>query len=243
MHEPATIQISIQRMICTSCGAEANAACNCGVGYVPKTARAAEAIKANPEKSNRAIAAEVGADEKTVRKARADQSAPETVTGKDGKKYPAKQAKRAEEDDAEPEPGCSFDEWVGMTHRISKLEDRVSSLTEALNAKEVHEGRAWPADMTSKQIKRRDGCLKNIAAWQRELEKLYGEVTGCPSWRVEIATKDGIRLGNGARFGTRGEAEFYHERFAAFSSSPPSGVTTSFRTGYEPCTSSVTAYR
>ncbi len=38
--------------------------------------RAANAIKANPQKSNRVIADEIGADEKTVRKARADWSAP-----------------------------------------------------------------------------------------------------------------------------------------------------------------------
>lgn len=49
-----------------------------------------QAIKANPQKSNRAIAEEIGADEKTVRKARADQSAPEAErTGRDGKAYPA----------------------------------------------------------------------------------------------------------------------------------------------------------
>jgi hypothetical protein len=57
-------------------------------------------------------------------------------------------------------------------------------------------------------------CLKAIALWQRDLEQLYGEVTGCPSWRVEVTTKDGKRLGTGARFGTRGEAEFYNANFA-----------------------------
>ena len=40
--------------------------------------------------------------------------------------------------------------------------------------------------MTAKQIKQRDNCLKQIAAWQRDLERLYGEVTGQPSWRVEL---------------------------------------------------------
>lgn len=54
------IQFSVQRMSCTGCGAEANASCNCGVAYAPKIVRAAEAIRANPQKSDRAIAAEIG---------------------------------------------------------------------------------------------------------------------------------------------------------------------------------------
>jgi hypothetical protein len=62
--------------------------------------------------------------------------------------------------------------------------------------------------MKPKQIKKRDDYLKNIAWWQRELEKLYGEVTGQPVWRVELIAKDG-RFGNGVRLATRGEAESY----------------------------------
>ena len=58
--ETPVIKLSIQRMVCTSCGAEANASCNCGVSYIPKALRAAEAVKANPEKSDRAIAADIG---------------------------------------------------------------------------------------------------------------------------------------------------------------------------------------
>jgi hypothetical protein len=79
---------SIQRMICTGCGAEANASCNCGKPYVPKAQRAKEAIEAKPHLSNVAIAKDIGVDEKTVRKARAtsDQSeVDEKRTGRDGK--------------------------------------------------------------------------------------------------------------------------------------------------------------
>jgi len=61
---------SLARLACVKCGAETDAACNCGVEYKPAAARAAEAIAANPEKSNRMIADEIGVDEKTVRKAR-----------------------------------------------------------------------------------------------------------------------------------------------------------------------------
>src|SRR5208282_2145965 len=89
--DPPGIRFEVQRLVCTSCGSEANAACTCGVIYAPKKLeRAAEAVKTNPEKSNRAIAAEVGVDEKTVRKVRCGQSAPaEKRIGQDGKSYPA----------------------------------------------------------------------------------------------------------------------------------------------------------
>ena len=52
MRPVAAEVLSIQRMICTGCGAEANASCNCGVSYIPKAVRAREAVAANPEKSN-----------------------------------------------------------------------------------------------------------------------------------------------------------------------------------------------
>jgi hypothetical protein len=68
--DPPAIKIAVQRMICSGCGAEANATCTCGVAYMPKSVQAAEAIKANPERSNRAIAQETGLSEPTVRRAR-----------------------------------------------------------------------------------------------------------------------------------------------------------------------------
>jgi hypothetical protein len=79
-------------MICTGCGVEANASCNCGVAYTPKIVRAAEAIKANPQKSDRAIAAEIGVHHSTVQEARkvADHPPPDARVGLDGKSYPAK---------------------------------------------------------------------------------------------------------------------------------------------------------
>jgi hypothetical protein len=88
MKPTPVLQISIQRMVCTGCGAEANASCNCGKPYEPKSVRAREAIEASPQKSNRAIAAETGISEPTVRRARASSDAPAKVTGRDGKEYP-----------------------------------------------------------------------------------------------------------------------------------------------------------
>jgi hypothetical protein len=214
------IQMSIQRMVCTACGAEASASCNCGVSYAPKSARAAEAIKANPEKSDRAIAAEIGVSHTTVQEAReaTGNHLPVERTGLDGKtrKLPERKSiKQEAPPDNEPEEDVVAEldsirkDYVDLLVRVNKLKDRNSILTAALQAKETQEGRNWPADMTTRRIKARDNCLKQITAWQRSLEQLYGEVTGCPSWRVELTTKDGTHMGNQVRFGTRGEAEFY----------------------------------
>jgi predicted transcriptional regulator len=81
---------AIQRMACTACGAEANASCDCGKPYVPKSVRAREIKEANPEKSTRAIAEELGLSQSTVRdalKVSGDHSG--QVIGRDGKSYPA----------------------------------------------------------------------------------------------------------------------------------------------------------
>ena len=85
---------------CSKCGATTHAHCDCGVAYVPVSAIVAPAI-AKPEnatKTNRALAAELGIDERTVRRARAGSgaafAAPEKRVGKDGKSYPARQSRR-----------------------------------------------------------------------------------------------------------------------------------------------------
>lgn len=117
-------------LCCTQCGAGAKCPCGCGVPYVsdhpwanadPLTKataleRAAEAVAAHPEKSNRAIAAEIGVGHQTVRRARAaakaaapggtvDGTVDETVgrVGRDGRrrKAPAK----PDDDRDESQPG------------------------------------------------------------------------------------------------------------------------------------------
>jgi hypothetical protein len=61
-------------MACSACGVTMDAACDCGAPYMPVAQRAAEAIKANPTKSDRAIAKELGVSHMSVKRAR------ETVT-------------------------------------------------------------------------------------------------------------------------------------------------------------------
>jgi hypothetical protein len=54
--------------VCTACGADRS--CQCNAPAIPKIERAKAAIAANPTKSDRAIAAEIGVSHETVRKAR-----------------------------------------------------------------------------------------------------------------------------------------------------------------------------
>jgi hypothetical protein len=94
MSTAAVVQFpSTRGLRCSVCDASASASCDCGAAYVPAGERAALAIAANPEKSDRAIAADIGVDHKTVAKARrapGEKSPPAKRTGKDGKSYPAK---------------------------------------------------------------------------------------------------------------------------------------------------------
>src|SRR6516165_6581704 len=65
-------KISVVQLQCTMCKAETAAACSCGATYRVKPAeRAITAITEHPEKSDRAIAAEIGVSPTTVGKARA----------------------------------------------------------------------------------------------------------------------------------------------------------------------------
>jgi hypothetical protein len=125
------IKLSIQRMVCTSCGAEANASCNCGKPYVPKAVRAAEAIAANPEKSNRAIASETGISEPTIRRARdatASHDAVDERIGLDGKtrRMPVRQ------EIADPDAERDRKECVALNHKVIEAErerDEADDLT------------------------------------------------------------------------------------------------------------------
>jgi len=89
IHRLQSKPIAVEWM-CSACGVDAG--CNCGAPLMSKAQRAAKEIAANPHKSNRAIAEEVGVSEGTVRTARksgAQDYAPdeESRTGRDGKTY------------------------------------------------------------------------------------------------------------------------------------------------------------
>jgi hypothetical protein len=77
------------RLQCSACGAEANAACDCGAPYVSAASRAADALAKDPDKSDRAIADEIGVSNQTVKRARAKTTVTHVTVrkrkGKDGK--------------------------------------------------------------------------------------------------------------------------------------------------------------
>lgn len=77
-------------LCCVKCGAKAKPGCQCDAAYVPARVFAAKAIAAHPDKSDRAIAAAIGVDHKTVAKARKSvgEKSP-TRVGRDGKRYRA----------------------------------------------------------------------------------------------------------------------------------------------------------
>jgi hypothetical protein len=88
---------ALPKIECSSCGATADAACDCGAPYVSAGAKAAKAVAANPEKSNRAIAAEIGVGLGTVNRARKltePNGSVEKRVGLDGKarKHPTRRA-------------------------------------------------------------------------------------------------------------------------------------------------------
>jgi hypothetical protein len=87
---PPAIKVTQQQLECVNCGARTHATCTCGVNYVPVADRVAKYDQEHPGKSTRQAAAELGVNQSSVVRARRDADAsPDTVTGRDGKQYPA----------------------------------------------------------------------------------------------------------------------------------------------------------
>ena len=92
---------------CTICGAVGALGCDHGEGaYRPLSYFVTEALKATPEKSNRALASELGCDEKNIRLARnqlRNNSAVEKRVGLDGKarRMPIRVTRRATAEEAQ----------------------------------------------------------------------------------------------------------------------------------------------
>jgi hypothetical protein len=110
-------------LCCTKCGSIADASCDCGSPYIPARERAAQAIAANPEKSDRAIAAEIGVGAMTVNRARAtvpDGTVDERV-GLDGKTRRLPQR-------AEPEPKSDIEDEIGIEDEIEPKNYRTAFL-------------------------------------------------------------------------------------------------------------------
>jgi hypothetical protein len=86
--EAAIVRLPVRDAADLLCGANCEASCDCGVAYVPASDCAAAAIAANPAKSDRVIAADIGVNPETVRRARKKSTAADAAvakrTGKDG---------------------------------------------------------------------------------------------------------------------------------------------------------------
>jgi hypothetical protein len=70
------VPVAFPKLKCIQCHSEVSAACDCGAPYLSPFDLAAQAVKADPEKSNRAIAAEIGVSNQTVMRARKAATAP-----------------------------------------------------------------------------------------------------------------------------------------------------------------------
>jgi predicted transcriptional regulator len=134
------------KMECSSCGASTDAACACGVAYVPAAERVAAAVKANPEKSNVAIAKDLGVSEKTVRNHRPTSDQSEVRTGLDGKAR--RMPKKAEPDDEDV-----FDRWVDqlLNKYLKKTAGRKPT------PEEIYQGAAALAVDAQRLLKRAEG--------------------------------------------------------------------------------------
>jgi hypothetical protein len=101
-------QVKEYNFRCSACGGDRE--CDCSAPAIPKTQRAIEAIKADPDRSDRAIAKDIGVSQPTVSKARKEVAATdkqlsvEARTGLDGKTRKMPEKKAATNKTPEPTP-------------------------------------------------------------------------------------------------------------------------------------------
>lgn len=145
--------------MCSSCGVDAG--CNCGAPLMSKAKRVREYDAANPGQSTRDVADALGVNQSTVVRERqksgdADASG-ETVSGRDGKQYPARRTRVDEEDE--------YDDGIAIeqTKQVFLL-----GAHEALQVAEYY----GPSDDEIIQTAR-----DTAAAWCRLVSKLTGERT------------------------------------------------------------------
>jgi hypothetical protein len=146
MSEPTEIVQRVNRALsCSACGAAGYAACDCGAPYLPAATRAAKAIAENPNKSDRAIAAEIGVSDRTVNRARnatATHDAVETRIGLDGKarKQPAmKAAAKSEPETEQPRRRTRLERELdaGAFNRLRDEQAHNEDLAEKLRMAEI----------------------------------------------------------------------------------------------------------
>lgn len=158
-------------MVCTGCGSEANASCNCGVAYVPKSVQAREKILADPRRSDGDIADELGISRQAVSKVRkqvATELPPEESQeriGRDGKSYPVKPRRGA--DDSEP-----TDDEHAEGLRVIAARGFLNRAIEAKNICTIEKLQA--SDITEAMI---EAAYDAAAAWSEAAQNLRGMIS------------------------------------------------------------------
>jgi hypothetical protein len=135
---------------CSKCGATAEAACNCGAPYIPAGELAAKAVAANPGKSDRVIAAEIGVSQRTISRARKrvePNGSTQKRVGKDGKSYKARKPTKPK---AQPE-----DSDNNLKAHISEIE----AAREATPPRRSPDLAKLMADAIAAAIAATNGCL------------------------------------------------------------------------------------
>jgi hypothetical protein len=155
------------KFICSACGADRG--CQCNAPAVPKAVRAAEALKANPEKSDRSIAEEIGASPTTVGKAREELSSSGQLedgprVGKDGK---ARQARR--QTTRRSHEQALLDRFP---HAVGVVCDTVNNLGD------VAVPPALAAEMAALLLPDVREAIKNLKRLEAALTKIVGESMG-----------------------------------------------------------------
>jgi hypothetical protein len=153
MRTGTVIEMAVQQLSCTGCGAEANASCNCGKPYVPKKQRIADAIAANPQKSNRSIGEEVGASHTLVNEVRKEggNHFPPEREGRDGKTYHIQPREESDDDETdETEEGLRVIAARGFLNRAKEAKEiatlgklQASDITEAMVSAADEAAAAW----------------------------------------------------------------------------------------------------
>jgi hypothetical protein len=107
------------RTYCSKCFAAGTGSCSCNAPYVTAGAAAAAAIAADPNKSDRAIAAVIGVDHKTISKVRKStgEYSPVGRIGRDGR------TRRAPKPKAVKPPPTLADEINGFIRKLHSLSD------------------------------------------------------------------------------------------------------------------------
>jgi hypothetical protein len=155
------IKMSVQRMVCTGCGSEANASCNCGLAYLPKEDRARKLAEENPSISTRALSKLAGVGVATAH--RAKQGVPNgtgEVVGLDGNTYPARRPRPMNAEEYDDETGEVLDSEHEQGLRVIAARGFINRAVEAKNICTIEKLHA--SDVTEAMV---EAAYDAAAAW------------------------------------------------------------------------------